>query len=111
MYGIHHGLANALLIPDCVEFLERADLSYEQRYRIERVRSLFVELDLDRGSLSACCRDFFKSLGVEFGLSRYKVSSSDLERLSSEAFADPCHASNMIPITEGDLLKICQTAY
>jgi 4-hydroxybutyrate dehydrogenase len=111
MYGIHHGLANALLIPDCVEFLERSDLSYEQRYRIERVRSLFVELDLDRGSLSASCRDFFKSLGVKFGLSRYKVSSSDLERLSSEAFADPCHASNMIPITEGDLLKICQTAY
>jgi 4-hydroxybutyrate dehydrogenase len=111
MYGIHHGLANALVIPDCVEFLERADLSYEQRYRIERVRSLFVELDLDRGSLSACCRDFFKSLGVEFGLSRHKVPSSDLERLSSEAFADPCHANNMIPVTEGDLLKICQTAY
>lgn len=111
MYDIHHGLANALMIPDCVDFLERADLSYEQRYRIERVRALFIERDLDRGSLSECCRDFFKSLGVEFGLSRHRVPSSDLERLSREAFDDPCHTNNMVPVTESDLLSVSQKAY
>jgi 4-hydroxybutyrate dehydrogenase len=111
MYDIHHGLANAIMIPDCVDFLERADLSYEQRYRIERVRALFIERDLDRGGLSECCRDFFKSLGVEFGLSRHRVPSSDLEKLSREAFDDPCHSNNMIPVAESDLLRVCQKAY
>lgn len=110
-YDIHHGLANALLLPGALAFLERADLSVEQRYRIEKVRSLFIEAELDRGSLTESCREFFLSLGIEFGLAKHGVPLSDLEDLSADSFADPCHSGNMIPVSREDLLAVLQASH
>ncbi len=110
-YDIHHGLANALLLPEAMAFLERADLSVEQRYRIEKARSLFIEFELDRGSLAESCREFCLSLGIEFGLSKHGVPLSDLEDLSAECIADPCHSGNIIPVSREDLLEVLRAAH
>ena len=50
--GLHHGLANALMLPACVEFLENSDLNSEQKDRIRRVRDLFVEYKISQANKS-----------------------------------------------------------
>lgn len=108
--GLHHGLANALSLPTCIEFLENKSLPPELRKRIVKVQELFAERNrganreknISHVTLSDSCRDFFKSLGVQFGLKNYGVKKEQLPTLSHKAFLDPCHSNNMIPVTEKD---------
>ena len=72
-YAMHHGLANALMLPFGVRFLESADLNPGQEGRIARVRALFAERGLDKGSLSESCRHFVEGLGIRLGLSSHGV--------------------------------------
>jgi hypothetical protein len=39
------------------------------------------------------------------------VPQGDLEPLSLDAFEDTCHASNIIPVTQADLLAVYKAAY
>lgn len=109
-YGMHHGLANALLLPYGVRFLEQADLSGERKSRIARVRSMFTERGSDSGALSESCKNFVESVGIRLGLLAHDVPEDDLEGLSDEAFGDPCHAYNMVPVTREDLLSTYRAA-
>ncbi len=110
MYDIHHGLANALMLPAAMEFLENANLNEEQRRRISKVRSLFAEVGLVHITLNESLKEFIPALGIVSGLARHKVPESDLEKLGDEAFHDGCHASNMIKVTRDDLLKAYRAA-
>lgn len=105
-YDMHHGLANALMLPFGVRFLEEAGLDEEQKGRIARVRSMFRARGLDRGGLAESCRSFVHNVGIQLGLSAHGVKEEELESLSEEAFGDPCHQSNMIPVTRDDLLAV-----
>src|SRR5690606_26157677 len=71
--GLHHGLANALMLPKSIAFLENAKLNSEQKSRLARVLNLFNESGLAKDNLSTTCNAFFKSLGVDFGLSNHGV--------------------------------------
>ena len=53
---------------------------------------------------------WFEELGVEFGLKNYGIPEADLPALADEAFADPCHATNLIPVTRDDLATVYQSA-
>jgi alcohol dehydrogenase class IV len=100
--GLHHGLANALALPTCIEFLEKSNLKPEQRQRLENVLTLFRARNLAKENLSTSCKDFFAKLGLQFGLANHGVKKENIETLSHKAFLDPCHGSNMIPVTEAD---------
>lgn len=110
MYGLHHGLANALLLSESILFIEQAKLSVEQVAKIQKVRGIFAECGLARGSLSESCRAFCESVGIKPGLANNKVPADGLEALSAEAFKDPCHGSNMIPVKQDDFLKVLKAA-
>jgi 4-hydroxybutyrate dehydrogenase len=110
-YNTHHGLANALLLPEAVAFLERSKLSAEAQGKMDRVADLFREAGLFRGSLSESCRDFFKVLGVSFGLRNHKVPQGDLAALSQDAIEDTCHAGNIIPVKKEDMLAVYAAAF
>jgi alcohol dehydrogenase class IV len=109
-HGLHHGLANALVAPESVLFLEQASLSYEQIARIQKVRCIFELNGFARGSLSESCRDFIEDTGIAMGLTRHGVKKDDLEGLADEAFADPCHSGNMISVSRDDLLKVLEAS-
>jgi 4-hydroxybutyrate dehydrogenase len=109
-HGMHHGLANALLLPAGVAFLENADLNGDQAARIERVRRMFAQRGLDRGSLAETCKRFVSGLGIQPGLSVRGIRKEDLEALSREAHEDPCHQTNMIPVDRNDLLLVYRAA-
>ncbi len=109
--GLHHGLANALMLPKSVEFLEKCDLNSDQRERLTRVQSLFAERGLAKGSLSASCFEFFKALGIQFGLKNHGVRGDQLDKLADKAFKDGCHQTNMIPVTRDQLKAILQAGF
>lgn len=110
-YGMHHGLTNALLLPFAVEFLENSKLSEEQNNKISRVKDLFNNRNFHEGNLSKGCRHFIETLGIKLGLSHHHVPKNDLESLSVEAFQDPCHLGNMIPVKPEDLLNVYEQAF
>lgn len=109
--GLHHGLANALVLPTCVEFLEKSDLQKDQRQRLEKVHELFQRRGMGKSTLSASCREFFKSLGIQFHLSNHGVKKEVLPQLIRKAVLDPCHANNMIPVTEKDFEETFSKAF
>jgi 4-hydroxybutyrate dehydrogenase len=109
-FGLHHGLTNALLLPAAIAFLEQSALDAEQGARLATVHGFFQERGLSGDSLSSVSRAWFESLGIEFGLARHGIPVDRLEFLADEAFDDPCHPTNMIPVTREDLLATYRTA-
>lgn len=109
--GLHHGLANALMLPVCVDFLDKSKLNDDQRTRLTRVQELFVERKIAKASLSASCHDFIAGLGIKFGLRNHAVKESQIDLLSDKAFKDPCHQTNMIPVTREILKRMYQEAF
>ncbi len=110
-YNTHHGLANALLLPDVLSFLESQPLNLAAEAKLMRVQELFQEAGLAKSTLSESCRSFFKNLGVTFGLGNHQIPAVDLEMLAGDAFADSCHQTNIIPVSKSDLLAVYQEAY
>ncbi len=124
-YNTHHGLANALLLADALAFLESQDLNAEARGKFAAVLNLFraeglVKMGKGFGnsesgqggeSLAESCRAFIGSLGVTFGLGQHKVPEADLVGLAKDAIEDTCHATNMIPVTEENMLAVYRAGY
>jgi alcohol dehydrogenase class IV len=110
-YDTHHGLANALLLPDAMAFLESKTLPPDAAGKMGRLQGIFREAGLARASLSESCRAFFAGLQVPFGLRRHKVPESDLEALSRDAIEDACHAGNAVPVSREDMLAVYRAAF
>ena len=109
-HNMHHGLANALLLPFGVSFLEKQKLNPDQAKRMIRVSSMFEDRGITQQTLSDACLNFIQRLGIKPGLSECGIKKEDLAILSKDAFDDPCHQSNMIPVTEEDLLSTYEAA-
>jgi 4-hydroxybutyrate dehydrogenase len=110
-YNTHHGLANALLLPEAIAFLESRPLDAAAKNKLARVQDLFREAGMAKATLAESCRGFFQALGVPFGLRNHKVPEADLETLSQDAFEDTCHASNLIPVKREDMLAVYKAAF
>ncbi len=110
-YNTHHGLANALLLPDALAFLESRPLDAAAKAKMARMQDLFREAGMAKATLSESCRGFFNALGVPFGLRNHKVPQADLAPLAQDAFEDTCHASNIIPVKLEDMLAVYTAAW
>lgn len=110
-HGIHHGLANALLLPASIAFIENSELDDSQRARLLQAHELFQVRGRGGDSLSASCRAWFEELGIQFGLANHSIPEDQLEFLADEAFDDPSHMTNMIPVTRDDLLATFRAAF
>lgn len=109
--GLHHGLANALLLPESVSFLEESELNDQQRSRIQKVNEMFLSRGYTDASLAKNCRTYFEKLGIKFGLVHHGVEENDLEVIAAKAVDDVCHQSNMIPVTKMDFLTVLQRSF
>ena len=107
--GLHHGLANALLLPFGIAFIEQSELNADQRRRINKIRQLFSAST--ENTLADLCRTFITQLNLELGLKQQGVNQRQLMLLSQKAYLDPCHHTNMFPVTEADLLQVYTQAY
>lgn len=104
--GLHHGLANALVLPMCIEFLETSDLTQEQHQRLDKIQDIFKSREMAKNTLAESCRAFFTSLGLQFGLAHHGVQEAQIRVLSHKAFLDPCHANNLIAVTEDNFRDV-----
>ncbi len=106
--GVHHGLANAIVLPHVVRFNGETD---SQQYR--RVGDALA-LDC-RDNPAVEVADFLSAFNTELGLPRslheVKVPRENLPLLASKAIQDGCHLTNPRTCTEADLLRLYEQAW
>lgn len=102
--GLHHGLANALCLVTVMRFnAERKPGLYR---RVGLACGLEVvkcsEAEADRQTIDFIAQ-FLAGLGLRAKLREFVVKESQLEALTAQAFDDPCHRTNAVPVTANDL--------
>src|SRR5687767_1205211 len=98
--GLHHGLANALVLP--------AVMRFNARQRPE----LYQRVGLAMGKLDAVAgvAGLFRDIGITPGLRNHGVDESHLPQLTEQAWADGCHRTNPVPVTRDDLAQLYREA-
>ncbi len=102
---MHHGLANAIMIPYGMEF--NAEVSEE------RMKTICEAVGLKEKSSSSFIhwlRELNKKLGIPSGLASQNITKEQLSRLVDLAVKDPCHPSNPRPVTKADFAAIYEKA-
>jgi alcohol dehydrogenase class IV len=104
-HDVHHGLANALCLPAVLEF-NRSVLEE----RVAQVARALGVRDHDDKSAAAACADVVRKLrekvGIASGLASVGITEAHLAKLSKLAMEDGCHACNVRPCTEDDMISL-----
>jgi len=109
--GLHHGLANAVVLPSVMAF--NRDVSRARLARVAiamgepsgAVEDVLAGLAIDR------VRRLVADAGLPTRLSQAGVKEPDLPRIAELAFRDASHQGNPRPTTEADLLGIARAAF
>ena len=100
-FGMHHGTANAVLLPFVLEFNREA--SKDRQAALARQAGVSDLIERTR-ELNEIC-------GIAPRLRDYGVSETALEKLSQKAIGDGCHLLNPRPCTVEDLLRLYRLAW
>jgi len=109
--GLHHGLANAVVLPAVMAFNRG-----ECKARLARVALAMGEPsgaveDVLAGVAIDRVRRLVADVGLPTRLSHAGVKEPDLPRIAELAFRDASHQGNPRPTTEADLLAIARAAF
>jgi alcohol dehydrogenase class IV len=103
--GLHHGTANALCLPVVMEF--------NARQKPGLYRRVGIAWGLDDPSDAATIkqvRSLLDGIGLRPGLRAQGVTEAHLDALVDQAFDDPCHLTNPVPVTKEDLRRLYRAA-
>jgi len=103
--GIHHGLANAILLPHVLEFNASA---CQSRYR-DLSRTLNVP-DAS-GALSEWVRELNRKIGIPAALGEVGVGRDMIAAMVPKAMEDGCHLNNPRPCSAEDMRALYQAAF
>lgn len=105
--GLHHGLANALCLVAVMRWnAERKPGLYRRVGMASGLDVLRVpEKEADRETI-AFIEQFLSGLDLQDRLSVHGVTESHLDALVEQAWNDPCHATNAVPVTREDLRQL-----
>jgi alcohol dehydrogenase class IV len=100
-FAMHHGTANAVLLPAVIEF------------NMAVVPGRLKELGdvLGGPDAATAVRRLNEMLGIATRLRDYGIPEEALPKLASKAFEDGCHQLNPRRCNEGDLLDLYQQAW
>jgi 4-hydroxybutyrate dehydrogenase len=109
--GVHHGLANAIVLPVVMEFNRPACTA-----RLSRVALAMGDTSNARDEVLASnaierVRKLNASIGIPSRLRDAGVKEQDLVRISEKAFVDASHRGNPRPCTQEDLLAMLRESF
>jgi alcohol dehydrogenase class IV len=112
VFGLHHGLANALCLPAVMRFnVEPAAQHYA------RLAGLFgaplPQMTLKEAAARSVkeVEGLIDRIGITRGLRNHGVPRERLRELAPKAFEDSCHKTNISPCTQEDLLKLYEESW
>lgn len=103
--GLHHGLANALVLPTVMRFNTARKPGLYERVGI----AMNVHPASDDRAIDAV-ESLLRDVGISRGLRAHGVTDQHLPPLADQAFADSCHQTNPVRVTRDDLLRLYQEA-
>ncbi len=105
--GMHHGLANALCLVAGMKFCSTRKPGIYRRVGLacglEVLKSSPAEADQQT---IAFITDFLKRIGLNTRLSEHGVKREQLDALVAQAVDDPCHKTNVVPVTADDFRNL-----
>jgi alcohol dehydrogenase class IV len=108
---LHHGLANALMLPYVIRY-NLQDQGARKRYATAG-RALGVEVDGVDAQAEACLQTIVAmrdACGLPAHLSEHGVTEEMIERMIPQALVDPCAPSNPVPLTEDAARRLYRAA-
>ncbi|HHW16955.1 MAG TPA: iron-containing alcohol dehydrogenase [Methanothermobacter sp.] len=105
---IPHGIANAILIEDVIEF--NFPTNPRKYTRIAEALGLRSRTDNVKDALIARLKDFKKRLGIDMSLGDYGITEDDIDELAKLAFNDPCIVTNPRKPRIDDIREIFENA-
>jgi 4-hydroxybutyrate dehydrogenase len=109
--GVHHGLANAVVLPYVMEF-NRANCTA----RMAQVARALGDTSLSReevlaGNAIDRVRKLSATLQIPTRLREVGVKEEDLTKIAEKAFQDASHQSNPRKCSEDDLMQLARAAF
>lgn len=101
LVDMHHGLANAIMLPHGMEFNKSVSGT-----RMTTIAMTIGLKDTTPEGFISWINDLNKKLNIPLKLSSQNVNESHLDRLADLAIKDPCWPSNEKPVTRNDFLEI-----
>jgi alcohol dehydrogenase class IV len=109
--GVHHGLANAVVLPSVVAFNRPAAGPRLARIALAMGADAGEPQDALADAAAARVRALAAQVGIPARLRDVGVREADLPRIATKAFEDASHRTNPRPCGEADLLEIARAAY
>ncbi len=105
--GMHHGLANALCLVAGMKFCARSQPGLYRRVGVACGLDVMkcAALEADQRTISFIA-DFLAQLGLNTRLRDHGVKPDQLDALVAQAVDDPCHKTNVVPVTAADFLSL-----
>src|SRR3989440_4737795 len=107
LFGMHHGLANALCLVAGMKFCASRKPGIYRRIGIacglEVLHCSAAEADEHTIEFIG---QFLQRLGLSGRLREHGAKPEELEELVSQAMDDPCHKTNVVPVNRDDFRKL-----
>ena len=105
--GVHHGTANAICLPHVMRHNARQKPGVYRRIGIACGLDVVSCSDTDADELTVhFVDDFIRRSGMHTSLKEVGVKEEHIEALSDQAWLDPCHQSNPVPVSREDLKEL-----
>jgi 4-hydroxybutyrate dehydrogenase len=109
--GVHHGLANAIVIPHVMAFNRPAIPDRLARIAIAMGVSSSVPPETLASASVERVAQLTRSIGIPERLRDVGLQEDQIPEVASKAIQDGCHQGNPRRVTERDLEQICRAAF
>lgn len=105
--GMHHGLANALCLVAGMKFCGARKPGLYRRIGVACGLDVMQVSDGEADQRTiAFIADFLAGLGLNTRLRHHGVKPDQIDALVAQAFEDPCHKTNAVPVAMEDLRRL-----
>lgn len=109
--GLHHGLANAIVLPTVMEFNRAASTARLARVAVAMGDNSLARDEVLAGNAIERVRKINDQIGIPMRLRDVGVKEADLPQIAKKAFEDASHHGNPRKCTEADLLSLAKEAF